>query len=215
MRRALSANPPDRFLRVQANLVILVIAGSDDASRADGAPVPVATYVDFLRALKPEYRLLLSVIGPSDECSIGAGAPNAAPRLAALTNAPGRVRHYVPSCSDQLATALAPFAERIADAFPTTCIAARDVDPERAGLQADCSVDETIVQIDGTIQRTTLPSCDLSAPPCWRLDASGFCQRGKAMVSARGADWCAELAPADEISCLGCADPADPACSDS
>ena len=114
---------------------------------------------------KPQYHLLVSVIGPSGDCTNGADKETAGPRLSELVGALDRAATYLPSCSGNLAEALILFAERIAEGHFPSCIAARDVDPNRAGLQADCTVEERIAQPDGTIQRTALPSCDQASPP--------------------------------------------------
>lgn len=213
LRRTLTSTAADTFRRPSANLLVLIVAGSDDASQVDGEMVPVSTYADFLLSLKPEYHVLVSVIGPSNGCTDGFDRATAAPRLGALVDA--LFGSYVPSCSANLAVAVAPIATRLGFHRGSPCIVARDVDPDRAGLQVDCTVEEALPQPDGTIQRRALPSCDEAPPPCWRIDPlSAVCRGGQHPITIdRPVDWCAEVPPSDTVTCLACADPADPACA--
>ena len=213
LRRTLTSDAPDGFRRPSVSLLILIIAGSDDASQVNGELVPAATYVDFVRALKPEYQVLVSVIGPSSSCGDGSDVASVAPRLRAMVDA--FRGSYVPLCSADFRAALTQIATRVGIGHGPPCIVARDVDPDRAGLQVDCAVEEQIPQPDGTVQRTALPNCDQAAPPCWRIDpASAVCRGGQhPIIIERPTDWCAALPPSDTVTCLACADPADPACA--
>src|SRR5260370_20736658 len=165
MRRALTT-PSGGFLRPQADLLVLIIAGSDDASSADGELVPVSTYVDFVRTLKPEYHFVVSVIGPPDDCTNGGGTPASAPRLSTLVKSLGAGDTYVASCSQDLTAALLPIASRIGLLSDPACVdEIRDVDPDSAGLQADCAVEERIVPPDGSLRPTALPRFNPVSPP--------------------------------------------------
>jgi hypothetical protein len=91
------------------------------------------------------------------------------------------------------------------------------------GVQADCTVDDTVIQSDGSQVTTTLSVCDPVAPvpPCLSFLAadnpSNFCSpQGQALVVLRppvAAGACGPYSTRDRVTCVTCADPADPACA--
>jgi hypothetical protein len=195
MRRALAGG--DGFLRAHAYLVVVIVAGTDDASGAGAEPTAVEGYIDALRALKPDpdHQIFVAVIGP------------AAPRLSTLASAFGRRGSFVPLSSPSWAAALGPLAEESIISTEPTCIAGvQDLDPARPGLQADCVVE------DGIAPRP-IPRCDDGPPPCWRMDASSLCRGGWYVTIDRGADWCSYTPTLTTYTCLVCLDPREPACA--
>jgi hypothetical protein len=84
------------------------------------------------------------------------------------------------ACNEKAADSRCPATgcisqQSLAVKLSVLCIVAPllDTDSARPGLQADCTVTETF---QGTDSRRALPSCEASAPPCWRLDADFACQ---------------------------------------
>jgi hypothetical protein len=100
-------------------------------------------------------------------------------------------------------------------------VGARDTNPAMPGLQPECTVedrsrDPDAPEMSGPRPSRALPSCDLAAPPCWRLEwtsPSAGCSRGSALFTIeREIDWCAQTEINTTVTCLGCAQPNDPAC---
>jgi hypothetical protein len=209
MRRALADGAA--FLRDDAYLVVMIVAGADDASTTGGAPAPIEGYVDSLRALKPDptNQILVSIIGPDgDGDGCASGDPGAAaPRLSAFVRAFGRTGLFQTLCSADWSAALAPVVEETTTSTEPTCLAGlQDLDPAEAGLQADCVVE------DGLAPRP-IPRCDDGPPPCWRMEASPVCPGGWHVTIDRGADWCPLAPTRTTYTCLGCLRPNDPACA--
>jgi len=211
---ALAAPPRpgwEGFLRPEAELLVVVIAATDDASGAPGSPTPVSDLVARLRTIKADpSQILVSVIGPGD-CAEG---QEPGPRLIALANGFGANGLYVGLCSGQLAVAVDPVTNFLAYILEPPCVSnVLDTDATTPGLQADCTFVERSVSADGPIVTAVLPSCDAGAPPCWRL-LPGLCAGGGCLVDIqRAADWCFEAGTNVTIECRACADPRDPACA--
>jgi len=207
-RRALAAGD---FLRPDADLAIVVVAGADDASLS-----PVDAYVDFIKSLKvdPANQLLASVIAPAaPACSdAAAGEPV---RLGAFARAFGRNGVLQSVCASSLLHPLATQLEGPQYSVEPYCLQGlRDTDPAREGMQAECAV--TQVTWDGypdEPQQAQLPSCDDAPPPCWRMDSFDGCRGGWKGTIEHGADWCPLVATQTTFECLGCLDPNDPACA--
>ena len=90
----------------------------------------------------------------------------------------------------------------------------RDTDLDTPGLQPDCIFEDHLRAPDGTWTTATLPSCDVAAPPCWRLSfRPGRAATGTSSTSQRATDWCAEAGTNITIECLACANANDPACA--
>ena len=201
------------FLRPDAYLAIVVIAGADDASLP-----PVDAYVDFVKSLKvdPANQLFASVIAPSaPECS---GAATGEPtRLGAFARAFGRNGALQSVCASSWLRALAPLLPGIQYTVEPYCMQGlRDTDPAREGMQADCAVTEvTWESYTDDPQVARIPSCEDAPPPCWRMDSFNGCRDGWKGTIEHGADWCPLLATQTTYECLGCVDPNDPACAGS
>jgi hypothetical protein len=213
MRRALADAPS--FVRPDAALEVLIVDGADDASADGGVLVPVATYVDFLRNLKPDPNsVFLSVVGPPADCSGGAMPAEAAPRLTELAQSFGSNSVYMPACRDDFVPVLGVLFSQLAVLNAPQCVdAIRDADPSRVGLQPTCAVDDITAEPDGLERRMALPSCDEAQPPCWRLAADISCPGGWSFAIDREPGWCPQQSVIDRLTCLGCADAADPACA--
>jgi hypothetical protein len=214
MKRALAGM--DGFVRPNAYLEVVIVAAGDDASASDGAPVAVADYVAFLKGLKADPdQIAVSVLGPAAACGTGAPPEQVAPRLVQLVSAFGADGLYAPGCDGRYADALLQLAESIAiDIEPTCLTALRDVDPAADGLQPECVVDDWTATPDGSVHEALLPSCDASSPPCWRLDHSAtLCPGGWTVEVDRGPGFCPQVSTRTQVTCLSCADAADPACA--
>jgi hypothetical protein len=210
------ADPPDAgwetFLRADAYLMVVVIAAQDDASGPAGAPTPILDLATRLKAVKADpSQIVVSVIGPGD---CGAGDTFAA-RLTAFVNEFGANGLVVGLCSEQLPAALHRVTETVSDGLQPPCLEhVRDTDPRTPGLQSECTVVENIATPDHSVVSQSLPSCDVSAEPCWNA-RSGMCGNGRAgaLISIVDAsDRCLEGGGNFTIECLGCADATDPAC---
>ncbi len=92
----------------------------------------------------------------------------------------------------------------------------RDTDPTQPGLQADCTVDEEYVSAsDGSRSESVVASCDVSGPPCWTFTpgSADVCPGRWLLTVDRGPDFCPQVSIETAVTCLGCVDPSDPACS--
>jgi hypothetical protein len=220
IRRVLAGGPSGQalpewsgFSREGAQLQIVIVSAEDDASSSEP---DVAALVAFLKATKREpWDVSVSVIGPSMTCMSGSPLAAAAPRLSALSVGFEALGLYYPACGDAPVQSLLSLATRINYRISPPCLAGvRDVDPELAGVQPRCAAEEWDMQLDGSIARVPLPSCDTGAPPCWRLSESSLvCPGGLQLDVDHGAGWCVELPTITSISCAGCLDPGDPACA--
>jgi hypothetical protein len=222
MRAALGGDPegagpltgPTSFLRPDAALVILVFTSGDDASAQDGTLVPVQEYVDLIRRLKPDPTpVFVSIVVPPPVTS--------ASRLVEFAQSFGAGSVLFPlSVGGNIAPAFQSLFQRLAVLLGRPCATGiRDLNPDLAGPQVDCTVEDWSTVVDDTVPRevhSQLPSCDVSSPPCWRFSPSpafGGCPTGSWVVDIqRGSDWCASYASKTVLSCRGCADPNDPAC---
>jgi hypothetical protein len=199
------------FLRQDASLMIVVVAATDDASGPSGSPAPVSSFVDSIKALKPDpSEILVSVVGPGD-C---APSDVPSPRLAELANWFGANGLYIGLCNGQLPAAFDRVLDFMGDGLEPVCFrSVRDTDLARSGLQASCTLEDHVAR-DGTWTSASLPGCDAAGPPCWRLIRSdGPGCAGYILDVQRGADWCDEAGQNITVECLGCADATDPACA--
>jgi hypothetical protein len=232
-RRALGGDPTggaltgrSSFLTPGAEILIVFVAGQDDASTRDGVAVPVNDYVSFFKTLTtdPSNLSFVSLIGPEGCPDGGPVAPAATPRLDQVINAFGSLGVAESICDASLAPALASVTVKLGVATRPPCLLGiRDTDPARPGLQANCTVQDRVVEADGSQTVATLPLCDpeTPVPPCLSFQAPdqpfNWCApNGQALVVLRGPDPVATCGPAstqDRITCLGCADPSDPACA--
>jgi hypothetical protein len=199
------------FLRPDAYLAIIVVAGADDASMS-----PVDTYVDFIKSLKvdPANQLFASVIAPATPaCSDAAtGEPV---RLGAFARAFGRNGVLQSVCASSWLQALAPLVQGAQHTVEPYCLQGlRDTDAAREGMQAHCTVTEvTWDHYPDDPQVAQLPSCDGAPPPCWRMEGFSACRGGWRGTIDHGTDWCPLVATETTYECLGCLNPNDPACA--
>jgi hypothetical protein len=202
------------FLRPTATLLLIFVAGQDDASGPANDLTDVAAFASYVRTLKsdPPDQILVLATAPATACTIPFAT--AAPRLSAFVSA----FNGLGACTVDLATALysllfggpQPFTQ------PRCLAGVRDTDPATPGLQADCVVDERVSATDGFWSESLLQSCDVSAPPCWVFtpgDDDNGCPGRLAFSIQRPADFCPQDAVVFAVAtCLGCVDPEDPAC---
>ena len=235
-RRALGGDPSGGalfgqtpFLKPASQLLIVFVTAQDDASMENGALVPVEDYLTFFAGLTDapgDNRLLISVIGPEGCPASGPVAAAPTPRLDALAGAVGANGVSTSICDGNLATALADVAEHLGVLFTPPCLdGIRDTDPVQPGVQPDCTVEDTVIQSDGSQTTTTLSFCDpvTPVPPCLLFLAadapSNRCSpQGQALVVVRppvAAGACGPYSARDRVTCATCADPADPACAGS
>jgi hypothetical protein len=190
--------------------MIVIVAGQDDASGQAGSPTPVAEIVASIRGVKPDpYQILVSGIMPA-----GCIAPDPpAPRLIEFVSAFGANGLLLDLCAGQLSPALFRLTNNISESVHPPCAQdVRDTDLEAPGLQAECTFVQHVIA-DGSIVSSPIPSCDVAAPPCWRLVPGGYCGQGYTVVIEHTPDWCDETAENVTIECLSCANHNDPACA--
>ncbi len=189
LRDVLAQPPPagwEGFLRPDATLQIVIIAGRDDASGV--SPLELAATAKALKR-DPASSILVSVIGP-------AGAP----RLIDLAQQFG-ANGLVTELSGNPAVALSPLTQTISVIIEPVCIAGvLDVDPALPGLQADCTFVDTVTR-DGMQTTTILPACDTALPPCWQLTEWGNGGCAVADIN-RGANWCPAPRTMTRFECL-------------
>lgn len=208
---ALSAPPRagwEGFLRPDADLMVIVIAGGDDAS-----PQSALELARSIRSLKPDpYQVRASAIAPAS-CADGQPA-----RLTDFVEQFGSNGALVDMCAGAFGGAAQQITATLNYALYPPCLKkVRDVDPATPGLQADCIFEDHLRAPDGTWTTARLPSCDAVAmPPCVRITPGGgpWCGDGQgyALSIERATDWCQEAGTNVTIECLSCADANDPAC---
>jgi hypothetical protein len=234
-RRALGGDPSGGalfgrtpFVNPAAPLLIVFVTAQDDASMQNGALVPVEDYRTFFAGLSTSSgdNLLISVIGPEGCPAGGAVAAAPTPRLDQLAASVGDTGVSISICDASLAPALAPVAEHLGVLFKPPCLEGiKDTDPVQAGVQPDCTVEETDIQSDGSQTTTILSFCDpvTPVPPCLSFmaadDPLNSCSsRGQALIIQRppvAARACGPYSARDRVTCATCVDPADSACAGS
>lgn len=202
------ATPPrpgwEGFLRPDASLMVVVIASADDAS-----PQPALDVANFIKGLKSDTsQALTSIIVPS---SCAAGPPD---RLTEFANQFGANGLLLDLCAGPITPALQRITESINTSLLPPCVRrVRDTDPSTPGVQPSCVLEDHLLTADGSLTTAMLPSCDVAAPPCWRLDPGAFACDGYSLSIPRPTDWCSATGTSVTIECLSCADPNDPACA--
>ncbi len=211
------------FVSRGARLLIVFVTARDDASTQDGALVPVGRYVGFFESLTGSPDVFLSVIGP-EGCPSGASvAATATPRLDDAVQAFGRFGVSQPICDPTLTGAFAAAVSEASVFLTPPCLGPiKDIDPTRPGLQPDCLIDDDIEEADHSRREIAMPVCGPAAPvgPCLSFSSPGasygFCPPGSWTISiVPGPDPVASCGPLSQtvrVSCVTCADPADPAC---
>ena len=127
-------------------------------------------------------------------------------------------------CDPSLAPALTPVAAHLGVLFAPPCLAGiKDTDPSTPGVRPECTVEDTIIQSDGSQTTTSLSFCDpvTPIPPCLSFlaadDPLNSCSsRGQALIIQRppvAAGACGPYSTRDRVTCATCADPNDPACA--
>jgi hypothetical protein len=205
------------FLRPTATLLLIFVAGQDDASGPAGDLTDVAALASYVRALKsdPAHQVLVLATTPSADCA--GPLAIAAPRLSAFTEAFGF--NGIGSCTADLVGELnfLLFGGLSVDYGPPPCLTRiRDSDPATPGLQADCVVEEEVRSTDGFWSESLLRSCAVSTPPCWEFtpgESGNGCPGGLVFSVERPTDFCPQdTSILTRATCLGCLDPEDPAC---
>jgi hypothetical protein len=204
------ATPPragwEGFLRPNASLMVVVIAGADDASVQPA--IDIANAIKGLKADSSE--AIASVIVPRS-CGTG-GDPQ---RLLEFVNQFGSNGLALDLCTGPIRYALQRITETINSQLQPPCVRrVRDTDLAASGLQASCVFEDHLRTPDGGWTTAILPSCDTSAPPCWQLlPGTGFNCDGYVPNIQRETNWCAEAGTNITVECLTCADANDPACA--
>jgi hypothetical protein len=157
----------------------------------------VAPYREFLRGLKPDERRLAvtGILGPVDPFAVelrtppGGGSPfpslahsctYAGPVGTEVADPAIRLKSFLDGfqgrsgltsiCERDLSTGLVQLAEVFRKALGSPCVDAElaDANPETAGLQANCVVEDVV-----GANAIEIESCErnLTARPCWRLEA--------------------------------------------
>jgi hypothetical protein len=192
------------FLRPDAYLMVVVIAAGDDASAQ--APLDLAKSIKGLKA--DPSQTSASVIVPR---SCAASNPT---RLTEFVNQFGANGILVDLCTGPIAAAVDRITSTINSSLQPPCVRlVRDTDLSTPGVQPQCVFEDHLRAPDGTLTTANLPSCDVSSPPCWRLDPGFFACDGYSLAIVRPTDWCAEAGTNVTIECLSCADASEPACA--
>jgi hypothetical protein len=199
------------FLRPNAYLLLIIVAGEDDAS----GPPDLGALAAFVRSFKSDpQQVSVSAIVPSATCATSPAT--SAPLLSTFVEAFGG--NGVEGCSagDLVNWLTTLLTIRHGDVEPSECLAnIRDIDPTRPGLQANCTVDEEYVSAsDGSRSESVVASCDVSGPPCWTFTpgSADVCPGRWLLTVDRGPGFCPQVLTNTEVTCLGCIDPSDPAC---
>jgi hypothetical protein len=200
------------FLRPNAYLLLIIVAGEDDAS----GPPDLGALAAFVRSFKSDpNQVLVSAIVPSATCATSPAA--SAPLLSTFVEAFGGNGAEGCSPGDLVDALTSQLSVKVSDLIAPECLAdIRDIDPTRPGLQANCTVDEAYVSAsDGSGSESVVASCDVSGPPCWTFTpgSAGVCPGGWLFTVDRGPGFCPRVLTTTEVTCLGCIDPSDPACS--
>jgi hypothetical protein len=159
------------FLRERAYLMVAIVTATDDASS-----VTVDAAVSSLKGVKDD---------PASVIVAGIH-PQSAPRLEAFL---GMFPHRATSTSidaEDFTTAFALIAELHRNILGLPCVqfTPLDVDPDTAGDQYECVIEERRVA-EGTV---LLPRCSDSNAPCWDFVPHPFCSQasGLALEIERG-----------------------------
>jgi hypothetical protein len=199
------------FLRPNAYLLLILVAAQDDTS----GPPDLAGFAGFVRSFKSDpNQVLVSAIVPSATCAISPAI--SAPLISRFVAAFGS--NGVEGCSagDLVNGLSSQLTIRHGDMGPTPCPAdIRDTDPSQPGLQATCAVDEHVWASDGSQSEAVVASCDVAGPPCWTFmpGSADVCPGRWLFTVDRGPDFCPQVTIQTVVTCLGCVDPTDPACS--
>ena len=203
------ASPPrpgwEGFLRADAYLVVVMIAAGDDASALSAIDV-----ANFIKGVKADpSQTVASVIVPRTCAGVDPL------RLTEFVQQFGANGLLLDLCGGQFAPALQRITESINTSLQPPCLrSVLDTDLDTPGLQPDCVFEDHLRAPDGTwTTAATLPSCDVAAPPCWRLTPGGPGCDGYGLDIQRATDWCAEAGTNMTIECLACANANDPACA--
>jgi hypothetical protein len=153
----------------------------------------VQEYVDFLKSLKDDDRLIIAagIVGNAEpvavgrdperpenpalvpSCQSGAGKADPAVRLTTLLDQfPGRSA-FTTICNDNLADALEIIAELLKNVLGDPCVEGtpKDVNPELAGTQVECVVGDVVDPGTEHETETILPHCN--AADAEDLDPAG------------------------------------------
>src|SRR5262249_34570032 len=96
-------------------------------------------------------------------------------------------------CTQDFSPAMKQIAEKLASKIGTPCITAPlfDIDPNMAGLQADCQVLDRIPAPGGYMD-VPLPQCGKGPQPCWSLAMDNTCAGGYKVAVDRGGKMAAQ-----------------------
>jgi hypothetical protein len=189
-----------------------------------GKLTPVADYLSFFRALKPQAdRLIVSVIAapptpyavrvvdgfpqlaPSCTSANGEGTPGV--RLKAFADAFGTRGQFTSVCDTDLSPAMARLGEAIVKQIGASCLTAA---PVKFNGVADCRVTERAA---GLGRDVAVPRCDPKGPrPCWTLTTNhDQCASGVELKIDRGEATALPGTVANAL-CRVCTDPKDSRC---
>lgn len=173
------------------------------APNGGGRLIPVEDIVSYLYALKPNNpeRVIVSAItGQPNKrdgatyafsevamnnqtvldvepiCNSAGGAAAPALRIEQFVKSFGDNGTLDSICSDNFSPALKRIADLIAARLDPGCLSERlmDVDPNQAGVQAECTVVDRVPNTaTGIGEDKVLPACSGNNTPCWRLQAPG------------------------------------------
>lgn len=154
-------DPSTHFRREDADLIVIVLAASDDESQVS---------VDEVRARVGRRDIAMDLNGSTRSHLLFAFAPGSAVRLAAFAGEDVWIGGLAPIDAPDL------FAELLwahhGDGWGVHCLEA-DLDLDRAtdGMQANCTASDVVRDraTNRTIYERLLPACTGANRPCWRL----------------------------------------------
>jgi hypothetical protein len=199
-----------------------------------GTLIPVQKIVDDIKALKPghEEKIVVAAIAgwppPGAEATAGYSMVRSgmAVDIAKVCQdggggTPGlRIKAFLDSfthntlqtiCQNNYSGALTAIGNLVGAVVGNPCISAPlvDLDTAKAGVQADCVVEESM---NGKAP-VPLPQCGTSsAKPCWSLAAANNCQASGFQIAIDRGGAMPMIGIQDAIKCRTCSKPGDPRC---
>jgi hypothetical protein len=214
MEAALEHKVEPSFPRANAGLFVFIVSDEDDCSTPTGSlPFEAAAgsddpalsvrcrEADERGQLVPveDYVRLLAMWPRLGGVSVVVSLP--APRLERLARGPGGA--IISLSAEDLMPAFGQYGQRLPIRVGSPCLPAEIVDrePDRPGLQPECVVTEQVPDEAGRAVDRPLPRCEISGPPCWRVEPQLACPSGASWTLDHGS--CIPPAPATvRASCL-------------
>jgi hypothetical protein len=154
-------DPSTHFRREDADLIVIVLAASDDDSSVS---------VDEVRARVGRNDIGIDLDGSARSPLLFAFAPENTPRLAAFAGEDVWIGGRLPIDAEELFAKI--WLAHHGDGWGLHCLdATLDMDRTLEGMQANCTVSDVVRDRDTNrwIYERVLPACTGANRPCWRL----------------------------------------------